>query len=154
MLKRMDGNELNRADGQAMVEFALALPVVLLLIFGVLQFGRAFQIKILLENAAREGAYYFIYNRDDQNSGFSETKTVVMDESADPLDSANPGVEIAEEDIDVYCIDDFGVEITTGTLCPVDSTVVVHITHAFPISVFGYVLDDLEMETEARMLVP
>ena len=57
-----------RVSGQALVEFALALPVLLLLIFGVLEFGRAFQTKLVMENAAREGANYFIYDVDDASN--------------------------------------------------------------------------------------
>lgn len=44
--------------GQTLVEFALTLPILLLLIFGVIEFGRAFQAWITLENAAREAARY------------------------------------------------------------------------------------------------
>ncbi|MCL4879736.1 MAG: pilus assembly protein [Anaerolineae bacterium] len=39
--------------GQTMAEFALTLPVVLLLIFGVIEFARIFQAWITLQNAAR-----------------------------------------------------------------------------------------------------
>ncbi|MBP8856868.1 MAG: pilus assembly protein, partial [Anaerolineaceae bacterium] len=37
--------------GQSIVEFALILPIVLLLIMGVLDLGRAFFMKIALVNA-------------------------------------------------------------------------------------------------------
>jgi Flp pilus assembly protein TadG len=43
-------------SGQAMIETALALPVVLLLSVSVFEFGRAFQHWQILTNAAREGA--------------------------------------------------------------------------------------------------
>lgn len=39
-----------------MVEFALVLPVFLLLVFGAIEFGRAYYDLHLLTNAAREGA--------------------------------------------------------------------------------------------------
>lgn len=42
--------------GQAVVEFALVLPVFVLLVFGALEFGRAYYNMHLLTNAAREGA--------------------------------------------------------------------------------------------------
>ncbi len=42
--------------GQAVVEFALILPVFVLLVFGALEFGRAYYNIHLLTNAAREGA--------------------------------------------------------------------------------------------------
>jgi Flp pilus assembly protein TadG len=45
-----------RRDGQAVVEFALVLPVFILLVFGAIEFGRAYYDLHLLTNAAREGA--------------------------------------------------------------------------------------------------
>jgi Flp pilus assembly protein TadG len=41
--------------GAAAVEFALLLPVLLLLVFGVVDFGRALNAQITLTQAAREG---------------------------------------------------------------------------------------------------
>ncbi|MCI0461856.1 MAG: pilus assembly protein [Gemmataceae bacterium] len=42
--------------GQALVEFALVLPVMLLLIVGVLEFARAWNLHQALTDATREGA--------------------------------------------------------------------------------------------------
>ena len=39
-----------------MVEFALILPLVLLLLFGIVEFGRAYMVKVQLTGAVREGA--------------------------------------------------------------------------------------------------
>ena len=45
-------------NAQAIVELALTLPILLVLIVGALEFGRLWSTKIVLTNAAREGAYY------------------------------------------------------------------------------------------------
>jgi hypothetical protein len=42
--------------GQTLVEFALVLPILLVMIFGLVDFGRAFYTWLLVTNAAREGA--------------------------------------------------------------------------------------------------
>lgn len=42
--------------GQALVEFAIVLPVLLLLLVGILEFGRAWNLKQVIVDAAREGA--------------------------------------------------------------------------------------------------
>jgi Flp pilus assembly protein TadG len=42
--------------GAAAVEFALLLPVLLLVVFGIIDFGRALNAQITLTQAAREGA--------------------------------------------------------------------------------------------------
>ncbi|MET4637102.1 TadE family type IV pilus minor pilin [Mycetocola sp. 2940] len=43
-------------DGAAAVEFALVLPVLILLILGLIEFSLVFNTQISLTNAAREGA--------------------------------------------------------------------------------------------------
>jgi hypothetical protein len=45
---------------QGMVEFALALPVLLLLLFGVIEFGRIFQAWLSVQNGARFGVRYAV----------------------------------------------------------------------------------------------
>ncbi len=42
--------------GQSLVEFALILPLLILLLFGTIEFGRVFSSSLVLTNAAREGA--------------------------------------------------------------------------------------------------
>jgi len=53
--------------GQSLVEFALVLPLLLMLVLGALDFGRLFYTKIILTNAAREGAYYLVSHADNAN---------------------------------------------------------------------------------------
>lgn len=44
------------AKGQSLVEFALVIPILLLVIFGLFDLGYAVFIKNMISNAAREGA--------------------------------------------------------------------------------------------------
>lgn len=56
----MTGRHLTRAGtgakGQALVELALVLPVILLLVIGMLEFSRAWNLHQALTDATREGA--------------------------------------------------------------------------------------------------
>ena len=52
------GSSSSRSAGQALVEFALVLPVMLLLLLMAVDFGRLFTTYIAINNAAREGAFY------------------------------------------------------------------------------------------------
>lgn len=45
-----------RDDGQALVEFALLTPFLLVFLVGILEFGRAWNAHIVVTQAAREGA--------------------------------------------------------------------------------------------------
>ncbi len=50
--------KLKKEHGQAIVEFALVLPIVLLLIGGIIDFGWIFHNKITANNACREASRY------------------------------------------------------------------------------------------------
>ncbi len=52
----VSGHRLARREGQSLVEFALVLPILLLIIVGILEFGIAFRTYQVVTNAAREGA--------------------------------------------------------------------------------------------------
>lgn len=43
---------------QSLVEFAIILPILLVLIISAIELGRVFFTQIVITNAAREGAYY------------------------------------------------------------------------------------------------
>ena len=49
-------HDLTGDRGAAAVEFALVLPLLLLLVFGIIDFGRAYNAQVTLTQAAREGA--------------------------------------------------------------------------------------------------
>ena len=51
LLRRFDAE-----DGAELIEFAMALPLMLVLVTGVFDFGLAFQQYEVVTNAAREGA--------------------------------------------------------------------------------------------------
>jgi Flp pilus assembly protein TadG len=49
-------DRISRQEGVAAVEFAIILPVLALILFGVLEFGRVWSQYQLYQGAAREGA--------------------------------------------------------------------------------------------------
>jgi Flp pilus assembly protein TadG len=54
------GSGRRSSSGAQIVEFALAMPLLLVLVIGILDFGQAFNLKQKLNNAAREGARFAI----------------------------------------------------------------------------------------------
>jgi hypothetical protein len=48
--------EIGRQEGASTVEFALIVPILVMLIFGLFQFGIAFNNYLAITHAAREGA--------------------------------------------------------------------------------------------------
>ena len=55
-MKRRAAKHLPPDRGAAAVEFALVFPLLLLIVFGIIDFGRALNAQITLTQAAREGA--------------------------------------------------------------------------------------------------
>ncbi|MBP1920796.1 TadE family protein [Youngiibacter multivorans] len=59
--------------GQSAVEFALVLPLLLVLLLGIIEFGWFLNAKITVTGAAREGARYYAIHKDSD----TEVETVV-----------------------------------------------------------------------------
>lgn len=53
-MSRRRGRSRRSEEGQALVEFALVIPVLLLLILGLVEFARAWNTQQVLTDAARE----------------------------------------------------------------------------------------------------
>ena len=141
--------------GQAMVEFALALPLVVFLILGALEFGRAFQTKIVLENAAREGSHYFIYDTEDVSNSpaFNNTHLAIISEAS------NSGVNITTSDITIQCFSDTNGNGTIDSSeldanCSSGSTIDVEVSVDFSLAVIGAFTDPLPITSNARMFIP
>lgn len=65
-----------RTRGQAMVEFALVLPVLLFMLVMTIDVGRLFYSYVGVANAAREGAAYAIASDASGNPRARDTSTV------------------------------------------------------------------------------
>lgn len=105
----------HRARGQAMAEFALLLPVLLLLTLGIFEFGRAYYSYSSIANAAREAARYGVINPTDKtgmrNAGINTAIALGLSTSnflIQCLDDTTPSPNIS----DTYCNFPFRVRVT------------------------------------------
>jgi Flp pilus assembly protein TadG len=74
----------HRTPGQALVEFALVIPVFLLLVFSLFDLGTAVFSYNSLTNAAREGARLAIVNQDHDSILLRAKNAVAIAEIDDP----------------------------------------------------------------------
>ncbi|WP_338145193.1 TadE family protein [Cryobacterium mannosilyticum] len=103
--------------GAAAIEFALILPILVILVFGVIEFGLVFNAQISITNAAREGARYMAIHNNAANAK-------VAAQHAAP--SLSPLLALA------------GVDVSPGTCVGGSSvTVTTHYTVAFVTGFFG-----------------
>ena len=68
---------LKKRRGQAMVEFALILPVFILILLGIMEFGLVFHQYLVVTAASREGARVAALGGTD-----AETRTIVNNSAA------------------------------------------------------------------------
>ena len=66
--------------GAAFLEFALVLPVLLLVVFGITQFGLVFYHYTLVSNATAAGARQFSISRLDSNA-YCDTENAIVNAS-------------------------------------------------------------------------
>lgn len=85
--------ERRRSRGQAMVEFTLILPCLMLLILGIYQFGQTYADYIQVTNAARDGGRKALVSRGDTN-GVSDTITAAKNATW-WLDTSKMGVTVS-----------------------------------------------------------
>jgi len=81
--------------GQSAVEFALVLPLLLVLLLGIIEFGWFLNAKITITGAAREGARYLAIHKDSDvgdisnivedylDSGIVSSSTVIINKDYD-----------------------------------------------------------------------
>ena len=83
-------------NGAAAVELALVLPMLVLLVFGIIEFGLMFYNKQILTNASREAARVAI-----TGVTVSEVKQIVLDYCNGKLLNLEGSINLSEVDIDV-----------------------------------------------------
>lgn len=75
-----------KEEGQALVEFALVLPILLTLLLGILVFGQIYFSYLIIQNASRDGARYGsvlasdseIYQAIAERTGFLDQSNMVI----------------------------------------------------------------------------
>jgi len=71
-------------DGVALVEFALVLPVLALLLFGMLDFGKAFNYWIDETHLANEGARWAVVNKNPGSGGGTTLQEYIREQATTP----------------------------------------------------------------------
>jgi Flp pilus assembly protein TadG len=124
MTNRRKRTSFRAHDGQTMAEFALVLPLLALLLFGVIQFGIAFNNYITLTDAVRAGARKGAVGRhlaDPEASVVAQVQAAATD--LKPADLAidvestwQPGEEVRVTATYPYSISLLGVVVKSGRL--------------------------------------
>lgn len=143
----MGKRKVVRQKGQALVELALTLPLILLLILGAMDFGRLFTTKLVMNNAAREGAYFVTTYPCDALDDFAATINAALTE-ANGL-----GVELTAADITVtYNTLENGC-ITRGDKVTVNVSQAVDLIFDGPLQALGLITGPITLSSDVSMVV-
>ena len=111
---------LRDQKGQTMVEFALIMPVLFLVLFGIIQFGALYNDYITLTDAARVGA----------------RKAAVSRQTGNPVGLATTATRNAASDLD---LSKFTVSVT-ATAWAAGADVTVEATYPYEVDIMGMVV--------------
>ena len=115
----MDQREHER--GAAAVEFALVLPMLLTLVFGIIEFGRVYNIQTSITAAAREGARAMALDNNPV------TAVTTAESAAAPYSVANAQVSVTTSNVPAS---------TPLNTCPTSNTTnaLVKVTVTYPVT--------------------
>ena len=143
LIKRHNAHPAKEA-GQEAVEFALLLPLLLLIVFGVLDLGRAFHAAIVITNAARVGARYGMDYPGNYNGILAAARA----------EAVGSGIDLTTSTIDAYCVDPLD-PANFPVPCGSGKPLRVSVTYNFTL-ILGFVLPDptIPIYRDTEMMVP
>jgi Flp pilus assembly protein TadG len=118
--------------GAAAVEAALVLPVVILFLFGILEYGRYLMFLQIFTNAAREGAHYALAHTDPITIAGTTYGNATTDVTA-AVTKALAGQHLTSQNIQVYASDSLGNNLGAWTSGEAGQSVCVKITGNYPV---------------------
>ncbi len=125
----------HREDGQAVVEAALVIPLFILILCGILDFGWIFYNQLKVNNSSREGARYAIVNSELADLSGSVAGKVRSEWDTSDSDTLSVTVEIVNnEDIRVTVSKDVKVLTPIAGIFVPDQEVAVKSTSVMRIS--------------------
>jgi Flp pilus assembly protein TadG len=143
ILKRMRAACFGREEGNALVEFALTLPILMAVLVAIFEFGIAFNNQLQLTQAVGAGAQYLQTIRSTTTDPCKDTITTI-ENSAPTLVPANITLKLTMS----------GNTPVTGSSCSGDQTqlgqgepVTVYASYPCNITIFGINLGGLTTRT-------
>lgn len=96
--------------GAIALEMALVLPLLLVVLFGIIEFGRVFNVQISLSQAAREGARHAAIHYDDASLDVTGTALASV--------PSLTGLGVSVSDNAASCTSGSNVTVTTSVSLP------------------------------------
>ena len=129
MTKRISFGE---ERGQSMTEFAIVLPILVVLLFGIVQFGILFNNYVTLTDAARAGA----------------RAAAVSRQASDPIGTTDAAVRASASDLNQTSL---GVNVSSAWTPTAPVTVTA--TYPYSVSLLGWIVSSGTLTTTSTEAV-
>ena len=96
-----------------MVEAALVLPIVIMFLFGILEYGRYVMMLQILTNAAREGARYAVTHTNPVTISGTTYGNATTDVT-NTINKAMAGTSLSSQNVQFYTSDSLGNNLGAG----------------------------------------
>ncbi len=141
-----------RRRGAAVVEAAMVLPVVLLFLMGILEYGRYVMTLQVLTNAAREGAHYALSHTEPvtlQGVTYGNSTSDVVN----VVNNLSAGQSLSGQTVSVYASDAVGNSTGAWTDASAGQSVCVKIsgTYYFVLPKLLFLPSSMTVTTQAVM---
>jgi Flp pilus assembly protein TadG len=117
----------NQRRGGAVVEAALVLPMIIMFLFGILEYGRYIMTLQVMTNAAREGARFALAHTQPVTVGGTTYGNATSDVSA-VVNKALAGQSLQGQNVQIYASDSLGNNIGSWNSAQAGDLVCVRIT--------------------------
>ena len=137
-------------QGQSTIEFALILPLMVLIVVGIFEIGRAFFAYIAITNAAREGVRIYTFTPD--TTSFSEINQTVTSE----VGTATLVDPTKIDSIDIFCgySDTSVLNDANLDACPHMEPITVTVTYSHELILGVFFSEPLMLVRSAEMMKP
>jgi Flp pilus assembly protein TadG len=123
--------------GSVTVETALVLPLVLMLILGVFEYGRYAMTVQLFDNAAREGVRYAITHLQPVTLDGTTYGNATSD-VANIISAVTPRIALVNQTIDIYASDDLGNRLGNWNDAQGGQSVTVKISGSYQVTIAAF----------------
>ena len=125
-------HKLVEERGAAAVEFAIILPLLVVFLFGIIEFSLMFYDKAVITNASREGARRGILFSPAPRVDVTTIENTVIDYCQNYLVTFGPKQDpVADVDVDVKLAPDYVTEISNSSCTQTDDELVVTVTYHY-----------------------
>jgi hypothetical protein len=125
-------HNITEESGAAAVEFAIILPLLVIFLFGIIEFSLMFYDKAVITNASREGARRGILYSPAPRVDVTAIENTVIEYCQNYLVTFGPKQDpVVDVEVDVMLAPDYATEISNSPCTQTDDELVVNVSYHY-----------------------